>query len=215
MKHYRIIKYNLENDLSFDWSSFSDIWKIFNWERLSYDSYIDIENLYIELINLLINNRVKTTFSIKWLYPYYTFSEIEKNIWFESKIVFSRVLEKIKDSEAVVDINLNNIWNNIINHYIKEFTYIWFDIFDLERNVQIQYKDEFMFNTKCLRDISRLLIRELIPCSKINLWKSYIHFWYDMYLYIYCPNGVITADIIKSYKKKWIYIEEGIKSSLK
>ncbi|PIE84925.1 hypothetical protein CSA08_04665 [Candidatus Gracilibacteria bacterium] len=215
MKHYRIIKYNLENDLSFDWSSFSDIGKIFNGERLSYDSYIDIENLYIELINLLINNRVKTTFSIKGLYPYYTFSEIEKNIGFESKIVFSRVLEKIKDSEAVVDINLNNIGNNIINHYIKEFTYIGFDIFDLERNVQIQYKDEFMFNTKCLRDISRLLIRELIPCSKINLGKSYIHFGYDMYLYIYCPNGVITADIIKSYKKKGIYIEEGIKSSLK
>jgi len=214
MKYYRITKYKFEKNISNEWTSFSDIWNIFEWKKLTKNNYLEIENNYLEVVKIIFNKSWTNLLLIKDLFPYFKISEIKRKCLLETREIIEYLINKI-DEKNLFKINKSIIRKNILNKPIKEFKYIWFDEFDIEKNIQIQYKDNFLFNKNCLDDLFRLFIRELIPWSKIYFWKSYIHFWYDMYLYVYCKNWIITNELVSKYKNKWIYIEEWIKSPIK
>ena len=84
MKYYKITKYNFEKDISNEWTSFFDIWNIFEWKKLTKNNYLEIENNYLEIIKTIFNRSWVNLLLIKDLFPYFTISEFKRKCLLET-----------------------------------------------------------------------------------------------------------------------------------
>lgn len=224
MKHYRITKYNPEyrNSEWFytreDWSDISDTGKIYDFKKLRYSEYKGVEDLYFSLVSYLYNESWVENISLKWLTSTFNSYELANNIFpYLNQVLKNEVMRTSEkcDKKLLQDINIEKVSNNFLETLCKKFSYNGPHEGIPDKISQIVYYDDFYFKEEGFEDIFRLIFRGIFPWYKLYFWKSYIHFWYDLYVYIYCKNNIITDDIIKEYCKKWLFIEEWYISPLK
>lgn len=81
---FRITKYNpqfrLENGAYSvdDWTSITDIGKEFNGSKLNLDTYISVENKYLDAIQVILDNFNCKNIVLRKIEKYFTFEEVEK-----------------------------------------------------------------------------------------------------------------------------------------
>lgn len=217
MKHYRVTRYNPEHRdsdgfyIRDDWTDINDIGNIYNSKELKYSEYKSMEDLYFSLVSYLFHKSWVESVYLKWLVSTFNSLDITKNIFpYLNQVVQNEIIwiSNKYDEKLTHDINLEETSNYFLKNRCKKFIYIGPQNWIPDKVSQLIYYDQFYFKNSGIEDVFRLLIRGLIPWCKLYFWKTYIHFWYDLYIYIYCKDNIITDEIIKLYYKKWLFIEE-------
>lgn len=161
MRCFRITKYNPinRNELgkftADDWTSVYDVGKVYLGSKLTFEKYLFYEEMYIEVIKIIMESNAQTL----------RIEDLEKNEYTHFSDLFASGMQKSYNSiENENEISLNNI--------------------DL---------------------IARSILREIIWCKLVSK-SMFVHFGYDLYMYIGCEN--FPCEKLESFKEKGLFFEE-------
>lgn len=144
----------------------------------------------------------------KWFYKdlnewtsIYDFKERDKNQYINIENMYIEIVKKFMD--------LNNISFLTIKNYEEKDKYeeIKFKIWISKKNFE-KIKNNTIISMNEIPTLIRLILRENLWCKLIWNRNFFIHFWYDLYMFIWFKYSKKIEEKIKNINIDNIYIEK-------
>ena len=153
LKKYRITKYNPQNRndkdvyLKDEWTSVSDIGKTFSDGTLNVKEYLEMENKYIQALNIILKENNVTNLIVYNLEKY---ENIEDFLSFDKAF-----FEKLTDN---ICLSLDEI-EKIVSLALREV--LWCKLCSINRNIEIEFGYDYYMYIKC-NEISKNLVNKFL-----------------------------------------------------